>query len=105
MNKNLITQSEFEAVLLHEGIIQKSAVEDHEGYDNGKTKLAISTARQHLNSIIREKTIPPELVTNLIRELESCLMIPANVLPPLNAICEYYRPPQNNMKEHETRNV
>lgn len=54
----LITQAELENILTHEGIVDHRSIEDPEGYDNGKTELAVSIAARRLDDIAREKTKP-----------------------------------------------
>lgn len=54
----LITQAELENALTDKGIVEFAAIEDPEGYDNSKTKRAVSVAALLLDEIAREKTKP-----------------------------------------------
>lgn len=47
-----ITQRQLESILINEGIIQAAAIEDPEGYDGGRTELAMTIATQQINEII-----------------------------------------------------
>ena len=44
-----ITQRQLESILKNNGIIQAAAIEDPEGYDGGKTELAMRIATQQIN--------------------------------------------------------
>ena len=47
-----ITQRQLETILINEGIIQASAIEDPYGYDGGKTELAMTIATQQINELL-----------------------------------------------------
>jgi hypothetical protein len=47
-----ITQRQLESILINEGIIQAAAIEDPDGYDGGKTKLAMTIATQQINALL-----------------------------------------------------
>lgn len=47
-----ITQRQLEGILINEGIIQAAAIEDPDGYDGGRTELAMTIATQQINALI-----------------------------------------------------
>ena len=47
-----ITQRQLESILINEGIIQAAAIEDPEGYDGGRTELAMTIATQQINELL-----------------------------------------------------
>lgn len=47
-----ITQRQLESILINEGIIDAAAIEDPEGYDGGKTELAMTIVTQQINELI-----------------------------------------------------
>ena len=47
-----ITQRQLETILINEGVIQAAAIEDPEGYDGGKTELAMTIATQQINECL-----------------------------------------------------
>jgi hypothetical protein len=53
-----ITQQQLESILVNEGIVQAGAIEDPDGYDGGKTELAMTLVTQQINELI--KRIPED---------------------------------------------
>jgi hypothetical protein len=52
-----ITQRQLEGILITEGIISASSIEDPYGYDGGRTELAMTIATQRINELL--STGPP----------------------------------------------
>ena len=51
-NTPSIKQLQIEGILIEEGIIEAAAIEYPEGYDGGKTKLAMQRATHQINKLI-----------------------------------------------------
>lgn len=64
-----ITQRQLESILINEGIIQAAAIEDPDGYDGGKTELAIRIATQQIN----ELTSPNDELVEHCRRMRTSL--------------------------------